>query len=105
MASHDSFLRRQGLGSLLSSHCSHPPTIVFCKNAIQKIAVPLKFIDSNIFPLNLTNYQQAKFRKTKAGVKLHLHLVFMEKGTSYPEQPKIVQKRISLTESHRFKRK
>lgn len=28
----------------------------------------------------------ATFRKTKAGVKLHLRLVFMEKGTSYPEK-------------------
>lgn len=28
----------------------------------------------------------AKFRKTKAGVKLLLGLVFMEKGSSYPEK-------------------
>lgn len=28
----------------------------------------------------------AKFRKTKTGVKLYLRLVFMEKGTSYPEK-------------------
>lgn len=27
-----------------------------------------------------------KFCKTKTGVKLHLRLVFMEKGTSYPEK-------------------
>ena len=51
-----------------------------------KIAMPLKIIDSSTLPLNLTNHQWAKFRKTKAGVKLHLRLVFMEKGTSYPEK-------------------
>ncbi|MBM7713279.1 IS4 transposase [Bacillus thermophilus] len=34
----------------------------------------------------------AKFRKTKAGVKLHLRLVFMEKGTSYPEKAVITKK-------------
>ncbi|WP_307330460.1 IS4 family transposase, partial [Evansella vedderi] len=37
-------------------------------------------------PLNLTNYKWAKFRKTKAGVKLHLRLVFMDKDTVYPEK-------------------
>ncbi|MGM8365739.1 DUF4372 domain-containing protein, partial [Virgibacillus sp. W0181] len=39
--------------------------------------VPLKIIDSSTLPLNLTHYKWAKFRKTKAGVKLHLRLVFM----------------------------
>lgn len=33
---------------------------------------PLKIIDSSTLPLNLTHYKWAKFRKTKAGVKLHL---------------------------------
>lgn len=51
-----------------------------------KRAMPLKIIDSSTLPLNLTNHRWAKFRKTKAGVKLHLRLVFMEKGTSYPEK-------------------
>src|SRR5699024_2082411 len=37
-------------------------------------------------PLNLTNHKWAEFRKTKAGVKLHLRLVFMERGLSYPDQ-------------------
>jgi len=49
-------------------------------------AMPLKIIDSSTLPLNLANHQWAKFRKTKAGVKLHLRLVFMEKGVSYPEK-------------------
>src|SRR5699024_12827340 len=30
--------------------------------------------------------QWAEFRKTKSGVKLHLRLVFMGKGLSYPAQ-------------------
>lgn len=48
--------------------------------------MPLKIIDSSTLPLNLTNHKWAKCRKTKAGVKLHLRLVFMEKGASYPEK-------------------
>lgn len=48
--------------------------------------MPLKIIDSSTFPLNLTHHKWAKFRKTKADVKLHLRLVFMEKGESYPEK-------------------
>ncbi|WP_230130278.1 IS4 family transposase [Bacillus sp. CECT 9360] len=51
-----------------------------------KLVMPLKIIDSSTLPLNLTNHKWAKFRKTKAGVKLHLRLVFMEKGISYPEK-------------------
>lgn len=48
--------------------------------------IPLKIIDSSTLPLNLTNHKWAKFRKTKAGVKLHLRLVFMDKNTVYPEK-------------------
>lgn len=48
--------------------------------------MPLKIIDSSTLPLNLTNYKWAEFRKTKAGVKLHLRLVFMDKDTVYPEK-------------------
>lgn len=48
--------------------------------------MPLKIIDSSTLPLNLTNYKWAKFRKTKAGVKLHLRLVFMNNDTVYPEK-------------------
>ncbi len=48
--------------------------------------MPLKVIDSSTLPLNLTNHEWAEFRKTKAGVKLHLRLVFIEKGISYPEK-------------------
>ncbi|NMX36253.1 IS4 family transposase, partial [Pseudomonas sp. WS 5413] len=52
----------------------------------RKVTTPLKIIDSSTLPLNLTNYKWAKFRKTKAGVKLHLRLVFMDKDTVYPEK-------------------
>lgn len=48
--------------------------------------MPLKIIDSSTLPLNFTNYKWAKFRKTKAGVKLHLRLVFMDRDTIYPEK-------------------
>lgn len=43
---------------------------------------PLKIIDSSTLPLNLTSHKWAEFRKTKAGVKLHLRLVFMIYGTT-----------------------
>ncbi len=59
---------------------------IHAKTHDTKLVMPLKIIDSSTLPLNLTNHRWAKFRKTKAGVKLHLRLVFMEKGTSYPEK-------------------
>src|SRR5690554_3816091 len=51
-----------------------------------KSLIPLKIIDSTTLPLNLTNYKWATFRKTKAGVKLHLRLVFMGKDNVYPDK-------------------
>jgi IS4 transposase len=59
---------------------------IHAKTHYTKLVMPLKIIDSSTLPLHLTNHRWAKFRKTKAGVKLHLRLVFMEKGTSYPEK-------------------
>lgn len=59
---------------------------IHAKTHDTKLVMPLKIIDSSTLPLNLTNHKWAKFRKTKAGVKLHLRLVFIEKGTSYPEK-------------------
>src|SRR5690606_25475587 len=56
------------------------------KTHYSKQVMPLKIIDSSTLPLNLTNHRWAEFRKTKAGVKLHLRLVFMEIGISYPEK-------------------
>ncbi|KIL45050.1 transposase [Jeotgalibacillus soli] len=52
--------------------------------------MPLKIIEISTLQLNLTNHKWAKFRKTKAGVNLHLRLVFMEKGVSYPEKAVII---------------
>ena len=46
--------------------------------------MPLKIIDSSTLPLSLANHQWTEFRKTKSGVKLHLCLVCMDKGLSYP---------------------
>jgi len=59
---------------------------IHAKTHYTKLMMPVKIIDSSTLPLNLTNHRWAKFRKTKAGVKLHLRLVFMEKGQSYPEK-------------------
>ncbi len=49
----------------------------------------LKIIDSSTIPLCLTDYKWARFSQTKAGVKLHLRLVFMENGTTFPEKATI----------------
>src|SRR5690625_234009 len=51
-----------------------------------KRVMPLKIIDSTTLPLNLTHYKWATFRKTKAGVKLHLRLVFMDSDNVYPDK-------------------
>src|SRR5699024_7381420 len=55
-------------------------------NTRRKIKTPLTIIDSITHPLNLGNHQWAEFRKTQSGVTLHLRLVFMDKGLSYPDQ-------------------
>src|SRR5699024_7462972 len=52
----------------------------------RQLNMRLKIIDSTTLPLNLTHYKWAKFRKTKAGVKLHLRLVYMDKNTVYPDK-------------------
>lgn len=56
------------------------------KTHYSKLVMPFKIVDSRTLPLNLSNHRWAEFRKTKADVKLHLRLVFMEKGISYPEK-------------------
>src|SRR5699024_6589873 len=52
----------------------------------RKLTMPCKIWYSNKMTLNLTNHKWAKFRKTKSGIKLHLRLLFMEQGLSYPDQ-------------------
>ena len=49
----------------------------------------LFIVDSTIFSLNKQRYPWAKFRKTKAGVKLHLKVCFMEKNQVYPTEFKV----------------
>jgi hypothetical protein len=47
---------------------------------------PVKVIDSTTIGLCLKKYTWAKFRKTKAGVKLHLRVTFLEPGVVYPDK-------------------
>ena len=47
---------------------------------------PVKVIDSTTISLCLNKYKWATFRKTKAGVKLHLRVTFLEPGTVYPDK-------------------
>lgn len=49
----------------------------------------LFIVDSTTFSLNKQRYPWAKFRKTKAGVKLHLKVCFMEKDQVYPTEFKV----------------
>ncbi|MCF1615228.1 MAG: IS4 family transposase [Staphylococcus equorum] len=49
----------------------------------------LYLVDSSTFSLNTTRYPWAEFRQTKAGVKLHLKLCFMDKNHFYPDQLEI----------------
>ena len=46
----------------------------------------VKVIDSTTISLCLKKYKWATFRKTKAGVKLHLRVTFLEPGTVYPDK-------------------
>ncbi len=52
----------------------------------RKTTTPLKIIDWSRLPLNLNNHKWAEFLKIKSGIKLHLRLVFLEKGCSYPDK-------------------
>lgn len=47
---------------------------------------PVKVIDSTTIGLCLKKYGWALFRKTKAGVKLHLRVTFLEPGVVYPDK-------------------
>lgn len=46
----------------------------------------VKAIDSTTISLCLNKYKWAEFRKTKAGVKLHLRIAFAEPGSVYPDK-------------------
>jgi len=47
---------------------------------------PVKVIDSTTISLCLGKYKWATFRKTKAGVKLHLRVTFAEPGLVFPDK-------------------
>jgi IS4 transposase len=47
---------------------------------------PVKVIDSSTISLCLNKYRWATFRKTKAGVKLHLRVTFAEPGLVFPDK-------------------
>lgn len=49
----------------------------------------VKIIDSTTISLCLNTYKWATFRKTKAGVKLHLRVTFDEPGLVYPDKATI----------------
>jgi IS4 transposase len=46
----------------------------------------IKVIDSSTISLCMKKYKWATFRKTKAGVKLHLRLAFIDEHNVYPEK-------------------
>lgn len=46
----------------------------------------MKIIDSSTISLCLTKYKWATFRKTKAGVKIHLRVVFQKEEDVFPEK-------------------
>ncbi|MED1721344.1 IS4 family transposase, partial [Brevibacillus parabrevis] len=46
----------------------------------------IRIIDSTTIGLCLQKYRWATFRKTKAGIKIHLRLVFADQEHAYPEK-------------------
>jgi IS4 transposase len=55
----------------------------------------MKIIDSSTISLGLTTYKWATFRKTKAGVKIHLRLVFVDEKDVLPEKVIVTQAKLS----------
>lgn len=51
-----------------------------------KVKHDFKIIDSTTISLCLEKFKWVKFRKTKAGVKIHLRLVFADQRDVYPEK-------------------
>jgi IS4 transposase len=56
------------------------------KGSPTKFGKPLYLIDSSTITLNKEQFPWASFRSTKAGVKLHLRLVFMDDIHQFPDQ-------------------
>jgi hypothetical protein len=59
----------------------------------------LKIIDSTTISLSLEKYGWAKFRKTKAGVKIHLRRVFADDQVVYPEKITITSEMDALIDA------
>lgn len=91
--------------SQLGSRLSQVPTLIFQELFLElfaqihekshfekrrKLTTLLKIFDSSTLPLNLNNHKWTEFRKTKSGIKLHLRLVFLEKGCSYPDKDVLI---------------
>ena len=56
------------------------------QSPVAKAVGPVKVIDSTTISLCLNKYKWATFRKTKAGVKLHLRVTFAEPSLVYPDK-------------------
>jgi len=67
------------------SHCVHQVSLHSGGSRSLSRIGRLHLIDSSTLSMCLSQYRWADFRKTKAGVKIHLRLVFQD-GFVYPEQ-------------------
>lgn len=57
----------------------------------------VKIIDSTTIPLCLSKYAWAKFRKTKAGVKIHTRLALVDADHAYPDDLKMTSASVADT--------
>lgn len=57
----------------------------------------VKIIDSTTIPLCLSKYAWAKFRKTKAGIKIHTRLTLVDADHAYPDDLKMTSASVADT--------
>lgn len=74
---------------LLSVLCDLMTQLHRHSSSITQPIGPVKIIDSTTISLCLNKYKWATFRKTKAGVKLHLRVTFAEPSRVYPDKAAI----------------
>ena len=67
------------------AHCVHQVSLRCGSSQSLSRITRLHLIDSSTLSMCLSQYRWADFRRTKAGVKIHLRLVFQD-GFVYPEQ-------------------
>jgi hypothetical protein len=74
--------------SCVSSSHIERPLLVFPRSndSPHKCRNDFKIIDSTTIGLCLQKYKWADFRKTKAGIKVHLRLVFVDQDDVVPEK-------------------